>query len=74
MIRTENIFSEVVQYSISLMQVPDVGHEGAEARNPPITAEQTTGASLPAQSIQKNPVKRRLQLRLVLENSKTCEM
>lgn len=70
----ESIFLEVVKYSISLMQVPDVGHQGADAHNPPLTAEQTTGATLTPRSLKKNPVKRRTQLRLVLENSNYCEM
>lgn len=67
---TESIFSEVAKYSVSLMQVPDVGHQGAD--NPP--AEETTGASLPPQSLKENPAKRRIELRLVLEKSKYCEM
>lgn len=56
------------------MQVPDVSHQGADAPSPPLTSEQTTGASLTPQSLQKNPVKRRILQRLVWENSKECEM
>lgn len=70
----ESIFSEVAKYSFCVMQVPDVSHQGADAHNPPLTAEQTTGASLTPQSLKKNPVKRRILQRLVWENSKECEM
>lgn len=69
----ESVSSEVVTYSISLMQVPDVGHQGADAHDPPLTTEQTPGASLTPQSLKENPAKRRIPLRLVLGNSKYCE-
>lgn len=71
---TESISSEMVKYSFSLIQLPGVGHQGADAHNPPLTAEQTTGASLTPRSLKRNPAKRRILQRLVLENSKECEM
>lgn len=69
----ESIFSEAVKSNTGLMQVPDVGHQGADAHNPPLTAGQTTGASLTPPSLKKNPAKR-IQLRFVLRTGKCCEM
>lgn len=69
----ESVFSRAVKHSVSLMQVPDVGHRGPDAHSLPLTVEQTTGASFTPQSLTNNPASARIQLRLVLENSTPCE-